>query len=303
VSDACGNSAECSQTVTVVDTTAPVVNIVSPTNGTVYVAPAEFIVLANAYDVAGTIAKVEFFESTNKFGEVTNSAPYLFGANGVPVGNYTLTARATDACGNMATSAPVNIVVLDRPPLSIVSALHFNPQTGLFEQTVRVFNPTLSEYQAVRVYAENLTNGATLWNKSGTSNNIPYVQSHARVTPGSYVDLILEYYVPTPPVPDPHLRAELVEPVGSGGAPTVGESQAILRSVMLSNGTFLLEFNSEPDRIYYVQYCSDLLTWKTAQPPITGTGTRIQWVDNGQPKTESTPGSEPMRFYRVIAVL
>jgi len=186
--------------------------------------------------------------------------------------------------------------------LAYVSELHFNPQTGLLEQTVRVFNPTASEYQAVRVYAENLTNGTTLWNKSGITNNIPYVQSNTRVTPGSYVDLALEYYVPTPTVPDPHLRAELVEPVEGGGAATVGVGQAILRAVMLSNGTFLLEFDSVAGRIYYVQYCDDLRTWKTAQPFITGTGTRIQWVDNGQPKTESAPSSTLMRFYRVIAV-
>ena len=143
------------------------------------------------------------------------------------------------------------------PPLTIVTAMHFNPQTGLLEQTIRVFNPTLSEYQVVRVYAGNLTNGTSLWNKSGVKNGVAYVQSNNRIQPGSYVDFILEYYVPTPTVPNPQLRAELVEPSGGGFIPSGVVGQHIVHALMLSNRTFLLEFDSVANRIYYVQYTSD----------------------------------------------
>ncbi|MSU57413.1 MAG: HYR domain-containing protein [Pedosphaera sp.] len=300
--DACGNIATCSQTVSFVDTTAPTVTILSPTNGTTYIAPGTITMVADVFDLAGTIQSVAFYFGTNFVGEVTNGAPYVLTLTNVATGNYALRAVAVDACGNGGSSTAVNLTVMPRPPLTIIASMHFNPQTGLLEQKVRVNNPTGSDYQGVRVYAANLTNGTTLWNKSGITNGVPYVQSSARVVPGSYVDFVLEYYVPTPTVPNPQLRAELVEPSGGGviTAGTVGQHIAFAR--MLSNRTFLLEFDSVAGRIYYVQYSCDLQTWKYAQPALTGTGTRVQWVDNGQPKTESAPSDQKMRYYRLIAL-
>jgi len=93
-----------------------------------------------------------------------------------------------------------------------------------------------------------------------------------------------------------------VPPASGGGAAFAGEMQHIDRGVMLPNQTFLVEFTTVSNRIYYVQYSSDLKQWKTAQPAITGNGTRIQWIDNGEPKTESAPSTQPIRLYRVIAL-
>jgi hypothetical protein len=69
---------------------------------------------------------------------------------------------------------------------------------------------------------------------------------------------------------------------------------------MLRNGTFLLEFATGVGGKYYVQYSSDLVTWKTSFPPLTGTGQRLQWTDSGPPVTESLPAVNNKRFYRVI---
>jgi hypothetical protein len=66
------------------------------------------------------------------------------------------------------------------------------------------------------------------------------------------------------------------------------------------NSTFLVEFLTISNRLYSIQYSSNLRSWKDAQPAVTGNGTRIQWIDNGEPKTESTPAATPARFYRVI---
>src|SRR5207247_1604748 len=85
--DACGNSAPCNQTVTVVDMTAPTVSIVSPTNGAIFLAPASFTLLAQAQDAGGAIGKVEFFSGTNKLGEVTNSGPYYVELTNLPAGS------------------------------------------------------------------------------------------------------------------------------------------------------------------------------------------------------------------------
>ena len=39
-----------------------------------------------------------------------------------------------------------------------------------------------------------------------------------------------------------------------------------------------------------------------AQPAITSNASRVQWIDNGQPKTLSAPSTEAQRFYRVIVL-
>jgi hypothetical protein len=178
--------------------------------------------------------------------------------------------------------------------------MRLNLQTGLFEQKVRVSNPTYSTFNAVRVYVSGLQSGVTVWNASGTTNGVPYVQSNQAIPPGSYVDFTIEYYVTVGGlVPNPTLYAELVPPAG-GGAPVFGTPQRITRGLMLANQTFMVEWVTISNRTYYIQYASDLRTWKTAQPAVTGNGTSIQWIDNGQPKTESAPAGLNARLYRVI---
>jgi hypothetical protein len=39
-----------------------------------------------------------------------------------------------------------------------------------------------------------------------------------------------------------------------------------------------------------------------AQPPIVAPGDRVQWFDDGPPKTISLPARVGARFYRVIQV-
>jgi len=80
----------------------------------------------------------------------------------------------------------------------------------------------------------------------------------------------------------------------------IGPAPQFERSAMLPDGTFLLEFSSQAGRSYYVQYSRDLATWRTVQPAIAGNGSRMQWIDDGPPKTESRPRATSMRFYRVV---
>jgi hypothetical protein len=218
----------------------------------------------------------------------------------VPAGSYTYTARAFDDMGATGVSAPVTISVIAHPPLTIVSAMQFNPQTGLFEQTVRVTNPTYSTFDAVRIYVGNLTNNAVLWNATGTTNGTSYVESQNAVPPGSHVDFVLEYYVPSRLQPNPTLTAVLVPPPQGGGITVSGFQQHIDRIIVLPNRNIMVEFSTITNRLYYIQYTSDMLVWKTAVPAVRGNGTKIQWIDAGPPKTDSPPSAVPSRSYRLI---
>jgi hypothetical protein len=62
----------------------------------------------------------------------------------------------------------------------------------------------------------------------------------------------------------------------------------------------MIKFASVPGQVYYIQYCDDLPNWKTAMPGVTNGANRIQWIDNGPPKTECIPNARACRFYRVI---
>ncbi|MEX2231398.1 MAG: Ig-like domain-containing protein [Cyclobacteriaceae bacterium] len=91
--------------------TTPVVSITSPDDGETFSAPASVSIAANASISEGSISKVEFHNGSSKLGEDATS-PYTFSWNNVPVGNYTITAKAIDNTGASA-SASVDITVSD----------------------------------------------------------------------------------------------------------------------------------------------------------------------------------------------
>ena len=100
----------------------PVVALVRPSDGSVFLAPADIRIVAEAFDYDGRVVAVEFFEGPNSLGVVTNGAPspsntrppfFLVWSN-VPPGHYILTAEATDDGGATSRSRPVEIKVV--PP-------------------------------------------------------------------------------------------------------------------------------------------------------------------------------------------
>lgn len=75
------------------------------------------------------------------------------------------------------------------------------------------------------------------------------------------------------------------------------------RNVLLQSGRFLIEFTATPGRRYVVQYNSNPIgtnAWRSAGVPITAPANRVQWLDDGPPKTESPPGAVGNRLYRVV---
>jgi uncharacterized repeat protein (TIGR01451 family) len=66
------------------------------------------------------------------------------------------------------------------------------------------------------------------------------------------------------------------------------------------DGGLEIQFNTGCSGSYYVQYSSDLFTWKTSAQTVIGNGSPASWVDFGPPATDSAPSANLARFYRVV---
>ena len=111
-----------SAVVNVTVSAAPTVAITAPLNNASFTANSNITINANA---TGTIAKVEFYQGTVLLGQST-TAPYALVWNNVSPGMYTLTAKATDNLGRVATSSGVNVKV------NVAQALALNPVADAF---------------------------------------------------------------------------------------------------------------------------------------------------------------------------
>lgn len=101
----------------------PQVALVTPTDGSVFTAPATNLTLsADATDSDGSVAKVDFYQGATLLGTAM-SAPFQFEWMNVPAGTYALTAVATDNQGATATSSTATVVLNAPPTLSLTSPL------------------------------------------------------------------------------------------------------------------------------------------------------------------------------------
>src|SRR5207247_770388 len=116
--DACGNSAQCSQTVNVIDTIAPVINC-SSTNKTVQLGAAWTFDAPSATDNSGSNPTMTVVST------VTNTASHC--------GNTfdaTRTWAATDACGNSAQCSQTVNAIDTIAPLINCSSTNKSVQLG-----------------------------------------------------------------------------------------------------------------------------------------------------------------------------
>ena len=99
-------------TVTVIEVNdPPTVTLTRPTPGTQFIAPATIELEAEASDVDGTIAKVEFFAGSTLLGEAA-AAPFRLSWMDVVAGSHTLSAKATDNEGGETISGELTVSVL-----------------------------------------------------------------------------------------------------------------------------------------------------------------------------------------------
>jgi hypothetical protein len=110
----------------------PTVSLSIPYNIVKYASPAWIKLNATSTDEDGKITKVQFFNGTTRL-HTEDVYPYGFLWIDVPVGNYTLTAKAFDDSGNVATSNSINVSVVEEnvpPVVSIVRPVDDTTYTG-----------------------------------------------------------------------------------------------------------------------------------------------------------------------------
>ena len=178
----------------------------------------------------------------------------------------------------------------------------FNPQTGLYEETVIVTNNGNGTIAGFWLYVTVLTPNVQLWNATGTNGGVRYVQYSSPLDPSNHVSVVLEFYDPLRVPFTNTLQVVPVIPANIGGIGTNGfvNVEKIFTDTRTNGTRFVIEFASVPGKTYTIIYSHDLLNWKVATPSVTANANATQWYDDGPPKTESLPMSVTNRFYRVI---
>ncbi len=166
---------------------APVVNLVAPTAGASFTAPANIGLSANASDTDGNITRVEFYRGAVLVATVNGAGPYNATDVGVAPGAYSYTARAYDNSGGVSTSAAVAVTVtvnpLNMPPTVALTAPVAGASVTAPASVALAANASDSDGSVVKVefYRDALlvatVNGAGPFNASdtlGTSGTYSY---------------------------------------------------------------------------------------------------------------------------------
>lgn len=167
-------------TVTVVNPNLPPTVTLTATRATL-VAPASFVLVANALDADGTVTRTEFFQGSTRLGEDT-VGPFEHAVSGLPAGQYTFTARAHDNQGGATDSAPLSLTVIspNLPPQVTLAApadgaIYGAPATVTLSATASDPDGTVAR---VEFFA-----GAT---PIGETASAPFTLTWAPVPPGTY---------------------------------------------------------------------------------------------------------------------
>ena len=94
--------------------TPPIVTLTDPSSDAIYLAPASIALRAAAFDVQGPVTQVAFYAGTALIG-IDAAPPFELTWTTAAIGNYAVTAVATDNNGATSTSAAAKIHVLPGP--------------------------------------------------------------------------------------------------------------------------------------------------------------------------------------------
>jgi probable HAF family extracellular repeat protein len=195
------------------------------------------------------------------------------------------------------TPGGVVLEVVRAPVLTVDGPAARNPETGLYQQTIRIQNPGTNAIHALRLYLGNIPLPAQLVTISGEENGRRFIQLNGGLAAGGTQTVVLEFSGEFAGFTAGEVSAEIAH-IGESAA--AGGEVIEVRGEEMSGGSFLLRFGTMANRIYRVQYSSDMREWKNSEPSIIGTGGQVQWIDFGPPRTDSRPVDGRSRYYRLL---
>jgi hypothetical protein len=98
---------------------APTIVLLQPTNNATFLAPATIQLNANTFDPANSITNVTFYTNGVALGELT-APPYRLAWSKVPVGIYSVSARATTS-GGLTTNSGTAVVLVDNGGVPVLT--------------------------------------------------------------------------------------------------------------------------------------------------------------------------------------
>jgi len=179
------------------------------------------------------------------------------------------------------------------------SALTNLSALGRYSSTFEFRNTAGIALEGLRLILTKLPAGCRVLNARGEIDSKPFIEHSRPIAPSERVWLTLELEGPEViPTERPEALPEFAR---SEAPPTLGGTPLPFAHWQReTNGTWRLEFDTEPQRSYQVQYSDDLLSWVPAWLPVQGDGERQVWWDYGSPHTPTPPAQTARRFYRVI---
>ncbi len=284
----------------------PRVAIVEPGAGEQFRAGSRIPIVAQAVDPDGWVGLVEFFANDRKIGQdqiVFIQAPppgqlqrFSMVWENVPAGRYVLTARATDAQGETALSAPVGIVVVDGPALPVVTIFAVDPLARegapANPASFRVrrsggTNEALVVHYVVRGTAEN---GVDYRELSGVVT-IPAGRHSARVAIVPVDDGRVERFETVILALAESGDYRIGRP-GRAGALLLDNDCPRPETCALAGGDFHLRRGPDGLRCYRVEVSGDLGQWEALGSNVLDDDA-VHFVD-------PEAGDWPQRFYRVV---
>jgi len=216
---------------------------------------------------------------------------------------------------NLADRVTFPLNLLMTPQVIPSGSVSLNRQTGYFEQAAQIVNLRSDALADVLLIVTGLTNDTrgvpvSLASSGGPVGSPPNPSVFVGPMDAFAVRrLTFEYYVSdgrpnsigTPGyVTEFALDSTIQTPIGRRSLVPVTYKPVL-------SGGVLLEFPTLTNFSYYIRYSDSLNDFsaqdntnsviRTARPAILGNGRKVQWLDNGLPRTENTPTN---RFYRVL---
>ena len=158
----------------------PTVSITNPVNNQTIAGPTTIHLKAVATDTDGAITKVEFYNDSTLIHTET-LVPYGYTWKHIPLGTYTVTAKAYDNSGNVTTSAPVHFTVAPNAPPAVSIISPANNSTYADTATIHLI-ASVADTDG-RITSVKFYNGTTLLR---TENKYPYTYSWTNVGAGNY---------------------------------------------------------------------------------------------------------------------